>query len=985
MPQSVEDILNQFDPVAPAASVQPAASATKPRPNFTFTSSTAPQPNADDINAILDKFDPQPTTGINTQGGSALSPDEQTAYEARLNKLFPQPTGTPLPTFMQRLALSGLADDPNNRDSYDRLAEQLRQQEAKFQQENSTPDAPLNLSGVPQDTGLRFLLSDKDPQEQFDYLKKNGLNPQRTADYRHIMIQQQGDDGKPERVLLDPPYGFHPLSDLAANAVPAAETAAKFAAGGLVGAPEAALATRVGAALAPGAIDLEQGKPLSSAALDTALTAGPTVALAGAQKALGLARNAVVGAPNALTQVASDAAERQGVVFSPALATGSPTLAKAEVSLGAKKAVGDVNKQTLENSLQQSQNQFAVGDTGPRPLASQADLAAQAKPILAAQNATADAATNAKLADAARVAQLRANALGTGLTNTDVGSAVRNAVVGPNGVAEAARAVDKANYGALNDLAATEGITVPTQPYTDLKNAVDAKTTDALLELNPAIKKIPRIEQLLTGAPEEGATSGLLDQFGKPIPAVAEPPPPLTIQQNREIKNAAYDMLNSGAAPGEGNPGNRYLTMLYKTAQAAEKQAIASGSDTLQKLATTADAAHVANIVPLQQSDVAKLFLDTDAAGRLGDDEIVKRLFTGTGNLDALRAYKNVLRTNPSAYEALVAQGRQHMIDTAAGDGGAFLNKINALDPEVQNEVFGATLPTVKANATLQKAVQGGNVADADIAAALKQVDPAVATKAKAALDAQQAYQQNYQTSLLKSLRDGTLDPASLNLDHFVSNFVNNASAANTAKVLSALPPDLQQRIAFRTITDIVDSARDADSISGVPSFLNPDKLESYLKGQDAAKYQAAIAPLGPQASEFLQDMVPIMKQIKALDLAQAVGGTNLRKVISYGLGGATLTGALANELGASGLSGAGLGSLLGISHELAPPVLQSILGNAQRLAAVRDFLTTGQLPSFLTNAAQLAPVAIQGARTLATQQANQQPFPPTVPLATQR
>ena len=586
------------------------------------------------------------------------------------NAMFPRdlPRGTSLPGFFDKLMLSGVAGDSaltGQQGLYPQLAAQQAAQEQQFVNENTRPGVPLNLAGAPP-ADLSFVLSNKDINEQYDFLKNEGFNPRPSADGRHLIIQQPDANGNPQDVLLDPPHGFHPITAIASNAVPLAEGAGKMAAATLVGNPELGLAgrasiggsalgqtgsnlLRAGVALTPGAQDLIAGQPVSRALIDTALTSAPALLAQAAPLAV---RSLLSKAPDAQAQAVADAAApaaaRQGIAFSPALTTGNPTLAKSELALGGK-ALGAANEAALQGSQRAAQERVVGALSGPESVPTQLDVASQAKP------------------SALPV---------TGQTNEDVGAAIRDAVTNRDTGAKAAfDAQTQANYNDLYQKSQDAGVAVDTTPAAKLLQ-------DELAKIDSPIAQ---------------AISGEVNRVGK-IAGQAAEGEPITVQQAVQARALARGKLDSGLT---SDAENRHYGLLHDALDQSLQDAVGADSSAPQAVKdafANANDTYAQNIPKFQAPAINKLALPPSARGGIADADIVPDVLDG-GSINKLNDYKQVLR--PQEYDLLRQQAGAHVINEADGNGAALASSLGKLSPELKAELYGANAQPLENHAAL--------------------------------------------------------------------------------------------------------------------------------------------------------------------------------------------------------------------------------------------------------------------------------------------
>jgi hypothetical protein len=458
---------------------------------------------------------------------------------------------------------------------------------------------------------------------------------------------------------------------------------------------------------------------------------------------------------------------------------------------------------------------------------------------------------------------------------------------------------------------------------------------------------------------EQVKDTGLLDEFGRAIQELV-PPKPMTVSQARELRSVVYEMAHTPGPPGEGGVPRRYLTRLYKALDDDLDTAIKSGTPELQKAHATADEFYKSKIQPLQQSDVAKLFLETDAAGRMGGDEIVRRLFRGAGNLDALRSYRNVLGKDSPEWKLLVRQGLQTVMEDAGAlagrvDAGAFLKRIEQLSKtELADEIIGPVAQSLRANAKLAARSQGVKIPIDELEDALTAAPKAVSARLESAIAREEAYDKTYNSAIQKQLRDGALGPRTMgNIDDFLSRFIEGAHTSvkdvrQALTQIAAKDKNAVETIRQRVLHNVLEDARALGPLGKQTTReiedMSHEKLARYLTGDMRNRYQAI---LGDRGMKFLHDLA-IYAEATAKRQAAEIG----RKVTPE---------TMAKEV-ASGMAGFrrnAIGALVDIGSASARALGGS---RAVRSEAVRKFIETGQLPSLGATARMMVLASPQAA-----------------------
>lgn len=803
--------------------------------------------------------------------------------------------------------------------------------------------------------------------------KKAGVESAvKSKDGRNVIVRMKDGD-KSSVFLLHPKTSTLTAGDIAGATAPLLKTAGAGAlAVGTAGMSLPATAAILGGtaavaeALSSGGSRILAGQPIDPKELalasgkEGAINAALPLAGAGASKVVGKVGGIFRGNAGELEKKLPAAASRLGLETTVAETTGSPALAR----LG---RLTPVEEDARQMALRVAKDRGTVlsGTGGARPLASESQIADDVQPLFARAEQDAAKGVRISMTDAEKAAQteikaqLDAGIVPTGLKASEGGAFIRNSVTGNRDLGIKGRAGEfreeaERLFQPVVELAEKEGIVIPTNRISALKDEIDEKAHAALLEFAPGIKKIPALERLLTQ--EKVTPTGILDVRGKPIVNV-EPAPPLTLQQARELRSVVYEMKESGVAPGEGGVPNRYLTKLYKALDDAIDDGVKSGSPELQAAEKKATDYYRTKIQPLQQSDVAKLFLTTDAAGRLGDDEIIRRLVSGKGNLDAMNAYKTVLGETSPEYRLLRRLTLDSIIDEskAAGelvDAGKLLARLNGLTPELRTELLGPVANTITANAKLMSRAQGTKIPLEELEDALLAAPKSVSTILEQAIVREQAYDQTYNGAIQQQLRNGSLSARTMgSADDFLTRFIagRNTSVADVRQALTQIgtkSPQAVEDIRQRALQNILNTSR-ANAPLGKTTTreiedLSHEKLASFLEGTEREKYQAILGQKGIQFLDDLATYAEATAKRQASEQGRRVAGETLAKEVASGAAGFTR-----NAIGALvDVSGAALRKFGGAS--------------AVRNPSVRAFLETGQLPSLSPTARTLILAAPQ-------------------------
>ncbi len=611
----------------------------------------------------------------------------------------PAPVGTSLPSFLERAISAGAHGDAALGGSSSLLAqaydEQLRNREKAFTKENTHADGTpldINQSIHPYVAGQ---LSLGDPRDAENILNDSGLysNVRSAADGSTYIVRKTNRDGSKVDVLATP-YGVNPSNAgavVAGGAVPTAIGAGKMAAGALVGNPEAALAARIGGAIAPAASDLVQGQPLSQAALDTALTAGPAALFEGLPAAArALASKPATPEIGTLVDAAKPAAERLGLQLPLSNSTGSRLVATADTTMAGKLA-SQAEQNTLQQGLAQAQQNLVGAPALGGAVPTAGDIAASMDPKLA----------TASVGDQS-VGQLVQGAI---QKNRDaLGSNLEQALKPVTDFADTAGAeVKTANLEAL------EGQL--TQEYGENKDA-----------FSPIFNQIRRVISGLNPPPVEAGEeelSGLLDARGRPLAVGGEPEEaaPLTVSQavngkrllgenvewndlgknSDAIKQRVYGAFNQDIKDALGSiPEEQQATF-------AQSNGGLSPADAYE----ASNAEYSQGVAPFENARISAALRDPATGGPITPSRIVPSIFNGTGNIDSLLAYREALGgADSTEYQALKQQGINNLFNSSD-----LSSRLDTLAPEVKAELFGGNVSDVENYAKLAKnAEQGGNI-----------------------------------------------------------------------------------------------------------------------------------------------------------------------------------------------------------------------------------------------------------------------------------
>ncbi len=826
---------------------------------------------------------------------------------------------------------------------------QVRKEKSDFVIQNTEAGIPIKPDKeLP--AGLRMRLgAEPDPKVQAKMLTDQGMPARVSRDGKNVLVRQIGEDGTPEDVPLHP-FGGVTLGTVAGEAVPIAKGLAGVgvaAATAPLSLPLAAGAMGLGAAagevLSTGGSRLASGQPLGDLGArvrdEAAINAGLPLAIGAAGKVAEGGRYLLARNPIELAKNAVEASGRTGIPLFPSQAADSDVLARGESMAGLKKLNAE-QKGAIGASFDRQ-----LGPSGPAGVLSESDLANKVQPIFqtdaeaAAKGARITMTDAEKAAQRELTAQLDAGLVPAGAGNTAVGQNTRKKF--EDFVAKV-KADAEVNYPAFHKQAEAEGITLDKKPITDLVDKITKEDPHGVADLlAPSVRQVKTVEQKLTQPLAEATPTGLLDASGKPIMTAEVPSPPLTFDEAIRSRAIVRQKL---AAPDAalGDPVKTYYKQLEKAYTDSIDGALKKGSPELRKLYDTARGSYAAGADALERGVVQKLFRDAGEAGRVPDENVVTQIFSGTGKLEALRDMKNILGATSPDYKLLIRQGVQNMIDDAAskGTGGlikvdAFLSRFNALSPEMRAEMFGPLEAPLKATADAMAIAQKGapgaaKIPAEELADALLASPRSVKDLIERGVARQKAYEADYTNSLMQKLSGRTLGIKDLgNLDKFTESFVPQASAADMRQILTrieAAQPGSAEQLRQRVLANIRD---DVNAAKGTVEAFDPkpEAIRQYTRGKEAEKYRAI---LGDKGVQFLEDLATIAES-NALRIERGTKESVTPRVF-----------------GKEALSG-GAGfvrNAISTGVDLASILPRAIIGNAERLASVRNFLLTGKLPS---------------------------------------
>lgn len=850
----------------------------------------------------------------------------------------------------------------------------VRQEKENFVTGNAQPGVPLDTeSGLPASVRLR-LSPEGDIDKATELLSKQEgiISARKSANGDNVIARINDENGKPKDVLLHPMNKRIDLGAVAGEAVPLTKMGV---AGGLALATEGLslplTATVMGLgtggyhALSEGGSRLAAGQELApgqiakEAAVEGGINAALPLAGAGIKKVASGVQKLFTGGAGQLEAAVPAAAERLGVPTFPSEVTGSKVLARSENAAGLK----DLNA-TQAGAMKAAEDR-QLGLSGRGGVPSEEQVATQVQPLAAKNAATAEAGVTGAKDYAAKAAQdqiqatLDSGLVPSNLDQSKAGSFLRGKL---ENFAQGVKAEAEKNYPAFYQKAAEKGVTLDAKPVSDLVAQIAKEDPSGAAELlSPSIKQVKAVEGRLNPLAGEGADTGMVDQFGRAIKSAPEAPPPLGFQEAINLRAIVRKKLAAGF-DALGDPVKRYYSKLNNALTETIDNGIQSDkSGELQKLYDKARASYSEGAQALEQGKLPKLFADAGDAGHVADDQIVPKLFTGQGNLEGLKAWKSVL--DPKEYSLLLRQGVKHLMDSSPGtggfiDAGKFLGKLDSLAPEVRTELLGPLAKDVTGNAKLLAAARGAKIDPADLADALQSAPGAAPRLLQEAFAREKAFDVQYNNSIQQALRGGKLGPSTLgNVDRFTSDWLDKAGAADVRQAMGQIAqasPEAAEAVRSRALQNILDSSRAPAEVGQITTGGNPmldaAKLVKYTTGAEREKYQAV---LGKQGIQFLDDLATVSE-------AQA-------KRIAQGEGKPLSAEALAERGSAIG-EGNGL-SLARTAGRALLYLPEATLGNAERNAAVSNYLKTGQLPSLFSKPAKAAilaaPEAIEQTRQI--------------------
>lgn len=864
---------------------------------------------------------------------------------------------------------------------------QVRKEEDNFVKQNAESGIPIRPRKA-LDAGIRARLSaEPDPAVQAKMLADRGIPARVSKDGKNVLARVKGDDGKDEDVPLHP-FGGVTAGSVAGAAFPLAKLGANIgvgiASGGMSLIPAAAtmgLGALATEALTTGGSRIASGQPLADTG-ERALTEGTVnAAFPLAIGAVGAtakgARALIARKPSILAQNFAGASERTGVPGFPSQTTDSTVLARAEEAAGLKKL-----KAEQQGSLRTAFDR-ELGPSGSGGVLSESEIAKKVQPILATDAEVAERGARITMTDAEReaqrelTAQLDAGIIPAGASNTAVAQNTRTKF---EDFVTKVKKDAETNYPIFYKKAEDEGIELSKDSITNLVKEIEKKDPAGVAEfLAPSIKQVKAVEQKLTKPLAQAGPTGEVDDAGKAIMTEEIPAPPLTFDQAIRQRAILRQKINAPDDP-LGDVVKSYYKQLEKAYTEAIDDGLKRGSPELRTLYETARGSYAEGADALERGVVQRLFREAGEAGRVPDERVVSQLFEGGGKLEALRDMKNILGADSADYKLLLRQGLQNMIDDAGqkGTGGlidvqSFLTKVNAMGKEMSAEVLGPLEAPLKATAQALSIASKGPKSAAlipadELADALAASPARVKLLIERAVQRQQAYESEYIAGIMGQMTGGRMGIKALgNLDTFVTDFVPKASAADMRQILTqvdAASPgsadQIRQRVLANIRRDVTATKATGTKTTNETFDLSPEAIAKYTDGPEAEKYRAI---LGNRVMQFLDDMATIAES-NALRIERGAK-----------------EGVTPRVFGKEAISGAAgfLRNAISTGIDLATILPRAIVGNAERLKVVRDFLTTGAFPTLrpaATGAIRTTPGALREAGQVLSDEQTARPMP---------
>ena len=759
-------------------------------------------------------------------------------------------------------------------------AQDARRKEAtardQYTQRNQEPGIPLDI-----DTGLDAATRAKisfeqniDKRVQMLANEPGILGARKTVDGQNIIARVAGDDGKPKDILVNERgQNFKDLADLAGSAPKAAVAAGLAAATG--GGSLLAQGAVMGAGnLATGLVQdastralsqrpLDVGESLKRNAAESAIQAAVPVALGKAAQVVGGIKAPFASGVTDLERTATTAAERQAVPLMPSQLTGSKALARLETWSENLPLGGPLTaERQAQQTAMRAAGQRALGANTPTQVASDEDVANAVKKFADTQAGAGDAnaqaaALNAKTAaNKALQDSLSQGIAPTNVPQTQAGALIRGKV---NDLRDQFLTAAQQNYGNTYQLANQEGVFFDPSAVTKLANQVKSENPQVFQQLVPEINRIQGLNQAMTQATPEA-------QAAAEAAGTEAGPPQIPLDQAVRLRALVNDKINRGEAVGD-IPG-AYLKKLAGALTEGIDGSVAKGSPELQKAYADASSAYKEGITKFNQSDVSKLFARPDEPGYVADNEIIPKLFSGKGNLDAVRAVGQILGPQSPEYRTFLRSGVNSMMnesDTGNGliDAGSLLNRIKGMDPELRQEVFGPSMDGIVNNAKLLDAAQGGKIDGADLQRVMQGAPKDAAGALQTAMDVQSQHDNAYYQAIKKLVGSGSLTPDGVNSEEFVSRFIDKAEPSEIRQAMTqirAQDPNLAEQIRQNALLQTLRKAgtggfQESPYVGAggrLPGGYDYSKLLEQTTGPQRDKLQTVV---GKEGLQFLDDM----------------------------------------------------------------------------------------------------------------------------------
>jgi len=744
--------------------------------------------------------------------------------------------------------------------------------EENYVLENSVEGVPLDVfSGLP--GGPRAKMSfERNLDKRGEWLTKQPgvVGVRKTKDGSSLIARVAGPNG-PRDVLVDE-RGFtgRDVAEMAGDSPQILATGAAAMATGGQSLWLQALAT-AGAGFAAGAgqdaivrgasgANIDPGEIATQRGIQAGFDAGMPFLAGGGKRALQAVVAPFGRTAGLLEREAAESAARLNVPLTAGQRTGNQAVARAETFVGNLPGGGALKKQAVaQDEAIRKVQQFLIG-ADPAEVATESSIASRAKPIMAGMRAADEARTVARRGLATDAAQRDVQALldakiaPSKLTQSEAGNVLRTTAYK---LRDGFRAQSRANYDAVYAAAGGADVTVPMAPVKSLIGGIKKDTSEAAKNLVPGIRTI----------------LGFGDELPKRLP----------LNQAIELRATINDQISRGLPIGDVS--DRYLKRVAQALTVSIEQGVDSAPNkTLGLALQSANRYYRENLPKFTQRGVADLFKEATDGGFVDDSRIVARLFDGRGDVDMMRRTAQLLGPSSNEYRSIVRTGLQRMMDDATplGDGyidaGQFLRRLHQLDPEIRRSVLGPQVEKSLVSSTQILGLARGAKIDAqDVEKLLTAKPGATADLLRTAIRREKIYDQRYNRTIMKDLVDGSLGPANINPDEFVSRFVGNASARDVRTVLTTLRlkggKDVVEDIRRRTLVDLLNKSGQGfspdDTVNTELGRIAYDKLSKTLR-KDPEKLSLI---LGKETMTALEDLAKVSAvRAKSSEIGGAAG-----------------------------------------------------------------------------------------------------------------